>query len=146
MSLLILNKLIDKLQNFELDHPGILQPEFLDWLDMLPAGQKKHGNTWLDNEGNNTMDKDSQMASISRHAAKMLYGRPIDESGYPHSYHLICRATMQMVRDKRNLVHEKDKPSPQFLAKAGGEFTGSRVPKRCCSVTCNNCSIDLGGS
>lgn len=86
-------------------------PEFLDVMEIVIEGAKKHEDEgWLKPDGN-TMGIRRNSDSMFHHLAD--FRSYIDEdhdSGLPPELHLACRALMAYTRRKRMIVHTDDLP------------------------------------
>lgn len=92
-----------------MDQLEYLEDEFLDFLEVLEFGAKKHGNlNWLDTEGRKSSFKDMH-ASMFRHLAESSAGHRADhETGLDPLLHLASRALMMYTRLKRGIKHKED--------------------------------------
>jgi hypothetical protein len=117
--------LILKLVKFDALYPGELQSTFLDWLDVIPIGAKKHGpRSWLE-PNNDSMKMRNNLGSISSHVA-LAYTKEQDlieyyngmqysewkkdnESDLLHELHAVCRLMMQYHRKLEGIEHQEDK-------------------------------------
>jgi len=86
-----------------------MEPEFLDFLEVLKMGAKKHGNSnWLNADGKKSSHKDMH-DSMFHHIAKSYAGIRLDqESGLDELLHVASRALMCYTLIKRGIKHKED--------------------------------------
>jgi len=84
-------------------------PEMIDFIEVLIAGAKKHGDeNWLKADGSK-QSISSNSKSMAHHLLDVRAGVAEDEqSGLAPELHLACRALMGYTRKKRSLVHPDD--------------------------------------
>lgn len=107
--------LIDRITDFDLKYPGALEPEFLDFLDVVEMGRIKHPAppktraNWLTENGSTTSHNDMH-DRMFHHLARSFAnnGRLDDESGLEHLLHMICRGIMTATRIKRGIKNAAD--------------------------------------
>lgn len=112
-----LKRLEDIIQKFEAEYAPeeqdelyYMEPEFLDFLDVLKMGADKHGNAnWLNADGKKSSHKEMH-DSMFHHLSNSFAGVRIDnDSGLDHLLHLASRALMMYTRLKRGIKHPNDK-------------------------------------
>jgi hypothetical protein len=86
-----------------------MEPEFLDFLEVLKMGAAKHGNAnWIQINGKKSSHKDMH-DSMFHHLSLSYANRRLDgESGLDHLLHLASRALMLYTRLKRGMTHPED--------------------------------------
>ncbi len=93
--------LISKIMEFDKKYPGALQPEFLDWLQVVENGAKKYAlNNWLLPNGCRASRKEMH-DSITHHRAESLVlgaGARDKDSGLHPNLHETTRSIMQYTR------------------------------------------------
>lgn len=105
-------KLTNKLFELESTYPGILQEEFVDWLEIIEMGAKKYApNNWLLPNGKKSSEQDMHNSMMNHWRQSVQEGADAKdhESGKDPLLHLACRAMMVYIRRKRGIVHDEDK-------------------------------------
>lgn len=124
--------LINKIITFDKENPGALEPEMLDFLEVVRRGRIKHPDppvgaraNWLSESGSTSSHKDMH-DRIFHHLARSFatplskfpstdetdpypLSRLDDEFKLDHLLFVQCRAMMMYTRVKRRLIHNEDK-------------------------------------
>lgn len=108
----VLAKINNRLFEIESKHPGLLQKELFDFLEVLVDGAEKYSlNNWLDSEGKKCSEKEMHDSMFHHLAESFTDGvEAVDkDSLLDPLLHLQCRAGMLYTRREREIVHPLDK-------------------------------------
>lgn len=119
--------LITKIIEFDKKYPTALEPEMLDFLDIIEFGKMKHPDppvgaraNWLLPDGS-TSSHIEMHDRVGHHVARSFADPFGLDAEYPrdHALFAICRLVMIYIRRKRRLVHIND--SADYRAEAQGD-------------------------